>query len=153
MCAGWVPPRRSPRTDRTITSAPRPKSTTATAGASHEAVSELSTVAPAKAPMAPGTAMRATSDHETLPNFQWDSPEVNVVPISARCTLAEETAGAMPLEISTVLQVTPKAMPSAPSTSCPNRPAKAKTSRRRIATVLVGFSAYVKFVPLCGKPD
>ena len=58
-----------------------------------------------------------------------------MVPISARCTLAEETAGAMPLESSTVLQVTPKAMPSAPSTSCPNRPAKAKTSRRRIATV------------------
>jgi hypothetical protein len=91
----------------------------------------LSTVAPAKAPMAPGMPMRATRRQFTFPNFQWDRPDVNVVPISARCTLAEATAGEKPLESSTVEVVTPKAMPSEPSTSWPISPARANTSKRR----------------------
>ena len=76
--------------------------------------------------------MRATSRHETLPKRQCDRPEVNVVPISARCTLADEAAGLIPLDSRTVLVVTPKAMPRAPSTSCPKSPASANTSNRRI---------------------
>jgi hypothetical protein len=100
---------------------------------SQSPVSELSTVAPTKAPTAPGTPMRTTSRQLTLPNRQCDRPDAAVVPISARWTLAEDTAGENPLDSSTVLVVTPKAIPSAPSTSWPIRPASAKTSRRRIA--------------------
>src|SRR5690606_36358950 len=74
------------------------------------------------------------SGQDTLPNRQCEMPEVRVVPTSARCTLAEATAGEKPLVSRTVLVVTPKAMPRAPSTSCPNSPAKAKTSSRRTCT-------------------
>ena len=74
-------------------------------------------MAPAKAPMAPGRPMRRTSGHDTFPNRQCATPELRVVPTSARCTLAEATAGENPLDSSTVLVVTPNAMPSAPSTS------------------------------------
>ncbi len=109
-----------------MTSAPRPKSTDATAGVSQSPVNELSTVAPANAPTAPGTPMRATSGQETFPKRQCDRPDVNVVPISARCTLADDATGLIPLESSTVLVVTPKAMPRAPSTSCPNSPRERK---------------------------
>jgi hypothetical protein len=102
-------------------------------------VSELSTVAPAKAPSEPGTPIRSTSRQLTLPNRQCDSPEVNVVPISARCTLADDTAGENPLDRSTVLVVTPNAIPRAPSTNCPIRPARAKTSSRRMGQHYLEF--------------
>lgn|GEM_PF-1587716 len=78
---------------------------------------ELRTVAPAKAPTAPGTAIRPTTRQSTLPNRQWAAPEASVVPISARCTEALAEAGAIPASSSRVVEVTPYAIPSAPSTS------------------------------------
>jgi len=43
-----------------------------------------STVAPAKAPIAPGIPILATTLQSTLPNFQWENPDTRVVPIFAR---------------------------------------------------------------------
>jgi hypothetical protein len=66
-----------------------------------------STVAPAKAPTAPGTPILATTFQSTFPNFQWETPEISVVPISARCTDAEAAAGLVPRASSNVVDVTP----------------------------------------------
>src|SRR5690606_40294497 len=63
-----------------------------TPASSQSPLSELRTVAPAKAPMAPGRPMRTTSGQDTLPNRQWDTPDVNVVPSLARCTPADAEA-------------------------------------------------------------
>ena len=69
--------------------------------------SELRNVAPAKAPTAPGSAMRSTTRQSTLPNRQWATPAASVVPISARWTDAEAAAGATPANSSSVDEVTP----------------------------------------------
>ena len=53
-------------------------------------------VAPAKAPMAPGMPILNTTPQSTFPNRQWDTPEIRVVPISARWTVAEAAAGFVP---------------------------------------------------------
>ena len=55
-----------------------------------------------------------------------------MVPISARCTEAEAEAGATPATSSRVVEVTPYAMPSAPSTSWAARPTSARTISFRI---------------------
>jgi hypothetical protein len=65
------------------------------------------TVAPAKAPMAPGSPIFATTFQSTLPNFQCERPDASVVPISARCTVAEAAAGLVPMASSSVVEVTP----------------------------------------------
>ena len=64
-------------------------------------------VAPAKAPTAPGMPIFATTFQSTLPKRQWESPEASVVPISARCTVAEAAAGLVPIARSRVVEVTP----------------------------------------------
>lgn len=64
-------------------------------------------MAPVKAPIAPGTAIFATTDQSMLPIRQCEAPEASVVPISARCTEADATAGATPVATSSVLAVTP----------------------------------------------
>ena len=64
-------------------------------------------VAPAKAPIAPGMPMRVTTFQSTLPNFQCEAPEARVVPISARCTVADAAAGLVPIASSSVVDVTP----------------------------------------------
>ena len=64
-------------------------------------------VAPAKAPMAPGTPIFSTTGQSTLPKRQWEAPETRVVPISARCTVAEAATGLVPIASSSVVVVTP----------------------------------------------
>ena len=56
------------------------------------------TVAPAKAPTAPGTARRRTTFQSTLPKRQWEMPEASVVPSSAVWTTALAWAGRLDLE-------------------------------------------------------
>lgn len=65
------------------------------------------TVAPAKAPIAPGTPILRTTFQSTLPNRQCAMPETRVVPISARWTVAEAAAGLVPIARSRVVEVTP----------------------------------------------
>jgi hypothetical protein len=76
-------------------------------GAATSVESFESTVAPRKAPIAPGTPTLATTFQSTLPNLQWARPEARVVPISARCTVAEAAAGLVPMASSRVVEVTP----------------------------------------------
>lgn len=64
-------------------------------------------VAPRKAPTAPGIAIRRTTRQSTLPNFQCETPDTRVVPISARCTVADAAAGLVPIARSSVVVVTP----------------------------------------------
>ena len=58
----------------------------------------------------------------TLPNRQWAVPLASVVPSSAMWTEAEATAGVSPTLSSSVVEVTPYPMPSAPSTSWATNP-------------------------------
>src|SRR4051794_10067139 len=58
-------------------------------GAAFSVDSDDSTVAPAKAPTAPGMP----SFQSTLPKRQWEAPAASVVPTSARCTEALAVAG------------------------------------------------------------
>src|SRR3954447_2001844 len=98
-----------------------------------------STVAPANAPTAPGTPTRRTTRQSTLPNFQCEKPDINVVPISARWTVAEAAAGLVPMASSSVVEVTPYAMPRLPSTSWAPRPARAsRMSVRKVGPVFLG---------------
>jgi len=64
-------------------------------------------VAPAKAPIAPGTPSFQTNRQSTLPSFQWESPEATLVPISARCTDALAIAGLSPTKSNSDEEVTP----------------------------------------------
>src|SRR6266508_4515113 len=79
--------------------------------------SDDSTTAPQKPPTAPGTVMIRTVRQSTLPKRQCETPDTKVVPSSARCTVAEAAAGAVPAATSRVVEVSPYAIPSAPSTS------------------------------------
>lgn len=88
-------------------------------------------MAPANAPIAPGSAMRVTTRQSTLPNRQCATPAASVVPISARCTEADAAAGATPATSSRVDDVSPYAMPSEPSISCAASPTRARSSSLR----------------------
>lgn len=89
-----------------------------------------STVAPAKAPIAPGMPMRRTTFQSTLPKRQCEAPETALVPISARWIVALIAAGESVVSATRkVVAVTPKAMPRLPSTSCPSSPTKATMTR------------------------
>ena len=66
-----------------------------------------STWAPANAPTAPGRPILATTFQSTLPNRQWARPDIRLVPISAKCTVAEAAAGLLPMASSRVVEVTP----------------------------------------------
>ena len=65
------------------------------------------TTAPAKAPTAPGKVIQRTVRQSTLPKRQWETPETAVVPSSARWTVAEAAAGAVPAATSRVVEVSP----------------------------------------------
>ena len=122
--------RRPPRTrNRNETYRPRPSRSAATHGLATSPSIEDRTVAPAKAPMPPGIAMIRTVRQSTLPSLWCEKPDTSVVPISDRWTAAEADAGATPAAISSVDDVTPYAMPSAPSTSCAKKPTTARMSR------------------------
>ena len=60
--------------------------------------------------------------HSTLPKRVCDAADTATVPTSARCTVAEATAGAEPIASRSVVDETPYAMPSAPSISCAPKP-------------------------------
>ncbi len=49
-------------------------------------------------------------------------PDTAVVNVSALCTPADAAAGGTPMLIRIVLEIWPKAMPSAPSTNCAAKP-------------------------------
>ena len=66
-----------------------------------------STVAPRNAPTAPGTPIFATTFQSTLPNRQCARPDIRLVPISAKCTVADAAAGLVPMASSSVVDVTP----------------------------------------------
>lgn len=74
-------------------------------------------VAPRNAPMPPGTASRTKTFLSIFSACQWETPEINVVPISAACTAAEATAADAPKVNNKVELVKPKPIPSAPSIS------------------------------------
>ncbi len=95
-----------------------------------------STVAPANAPTAPGTAIPPTTRQSTLPNRQCATPEASDVPTSDRCTDAEATTGASPAVSSSVVDVTPYAMPRLPSTSCAASPTRASTRSLRMPAIV-----------------
>ena len=116
------------RAKRTNTYRPRPVSSMYTTGWAALVDRCASTVAPAKAPTAPGPPRKSTVGQCTLRSFQWETPEKKVVPSSAKCTAAEAWAGARPVNSSSVVAVTPKAIPRAPSTSWAARPAMANSS-------------------------
>ncbi len=60
----------------------------------------------------------------------WLAPEALVVNISTRWTLADALAGGMPSTLtSKVCEMTPKAMPSAPSIACAAKPTAMNGSR------------------------
>src|SRR3712207_8350647 len=63
-----------------------------------------STFAPMKAPTAPGTPTLATTFQSTLPNFQCARPDIRLVPISAKCTVADAAAGLVPMASSRVVR-------------------------------------------------
>jgi len=94
-------------------------------------------VAPAKAPIAPGMPIFHTTPQSTLPKRQWETPETSAVPISARCTVADAAAGLVPMARSSVVEVTPYAIPRLPSTSCEPNP----TSASRISFRMRGSDA------------
>src|SRR5918993_5853300 len=81
------------------------------------------TVAPTNAPMAPGIASQEILDQSTLPKRQCESPEAAQVPTSEMCTTVDASAGVSPATASSnVVDVTPYAIPNAPSTNCAIKP-------------------------------
>ena len=122
---------RSGRENRTSRYAPSVNRMAAIHGAAASVEMELRNVAPANAPIAPGSAIRPTTRQSTLPKRQCETPAASVVPISARCTEADAAAGATPANRSSVEEVSPYAMPSEPSTSCAASPTRARTSSLR----------------------
>ena len=71
----------------------------------------------------PGMTIRKNSRQSTLRCATWLIAETAVVNVSARVDAGRgELAGGTPMLISKVLEIWPKAMPSAPSTSCAAKP-------------------------------
>jgi len=69
-----------------------------------------------------------------------DKPETPVVKTSAVCTLAETIAGGTPIVSNSVEQLTPYAIPNAPSIICAVNPAKTNnTNSLSIENVSNGF--------------
>ena len=79
----------------------------ATHGLAVSPLTDDSATAPRKAPTAPGKVIRRTVRQSTLPKRQWETPETAVVPSSARWTVAEAAAGAVPMATSMVVEVRP----------------------------------------------
>ena len=65
---------------------------------------------------------RITSRQSTLRCQRCEPADAPVVKISAVCTIALACAGGMPIDSIAVVEITPNAMPSAPSTSCARKP-------------------------------
>ncbi len=101
-------------------------------GAACSVARDDSTVAPTNAPTAPGAPSLATIAQSMFLNFQCDKPDAKVVPTSARCTAALAWAAPMPDSTSSVVAVTPNAIPRAPSTSCAPAPTSVKMRSDRM---------------------
>ena len=83
----------------------------------------LSSVAPRIAPITPGMTSLRNSFQSTLRCATWLIPDAAVVKVSTACTLADATAGGTPITVTSRVElITPKAMPSAPSTTCAAKP-------------------------------
>ena len=67
--------------------------------------------------MTPGMAMRSRIALSMLPSRQCARPLISVVGSLAACVAALAVTGATPMKSSTDADVTPKPMPSVPSTS------------------------------------
>ena len=77
--------------------------------------------------MTPGMAIRENSFQSTFLCNTWLIPDAPVVKVSTKCTLADARAGGTPITLtSKVEQITPKAMPSAPSINCAAKPIRMK---------------------------
>jgi len=98
---------RTGRVKRTSRYPPRTSRIPAIQGAAAAVGIQESTVAPANAPTAPGTAIRPTTRQSMLPNRQCATPRASAVKTSARWTEAEAEAGVNPMISSSVLEVTP----------------------------------------------
>src|SRR5918997_5282985 len=113
----------------------------ATSGSTRPAVASAveaytSRYAPPKAPIPPGIAIQTILDQSTLPKLACEMPDTAVVPTSAMCTAADASAGATPTNNSSVVEETPYAIPSDPSTNCAPRPASANIMKVLIASPL-----------------
>jgi serine/threonine-protein kinase len=75
------------------TSAPRINSTLAVHGLAAERSTLLSSIAPTKAPTAPGTATLTSACQSTFLNRMCAAPEIEEVTISTKCTMADAAAG------------------------------------------------------------
>ena len=118
-----------PKTVRTRTMTPSTARTSETHGAATSPAMLLSTMAPMKAPTAPGSASMTTARQWTLPKRQCAVPDIRPVPILTTWIDADAAAGAKPTAASSVAVVTPKPMPSEPSTSWAKKPMRATTAR------------------------
>ncbi len=116
---------RSPNPNRVKITTPKKNSRPAIHDFAEARLRLVSTTAPRNAVTAPGTATRTSTLVSTLPTLQCDRPLTNVVGSLAAWVAAEAAAGAMPMRSSTVADVTPKPMPSVPSTIWARPPATA----------------------------
>ena len=82
-----------PITNRASTYAPSRARMAAITGAAASVERLDNTVAPAKAPIAPGPAILVTTRQSTFFSFQCDRPEAMLVPSSEKCTDADAAAG------------------------------------------------------------
>jgi hypothetical protein len=73
--------------------------------------------APTNAPIAPGSAILKTKRRSTFFNLMCEIADAMVVTTSAVCTEADAIAGAMPLNMTNDVDVTPYPIPNAPSIS------------------------------------
>ena len=77
--------------------------------------------------MTPGINSFQNSGHSMLRWSRWLIPDTAVVNTSTTWIRADAVAGGTPITAtSRVLQITPNAMPSAPSTSCAAKPIRMK---------------------------
>src|SRR5687767_13990582 len=79
-------------------------------------------------PIMPAGARRATSLQLMLRCQIWEAPEDTVVKISVTCVTALAVAGGTPKASMAVVEMTPNAMPCAPSTICAQKPMMMKTT-------------------------
>src|SRR5262245_54305530 len=81
--------------------------------------------------MTPATVSRANRRQSTFRCTTWLAADAAVVKLSTACTPADAAAGVTPRLSRSVLEMTPNAMPSAPSTSCAKKPTATNGSASR----------------------
>ena len=99
-------------------------------GANESPSTDDRNVAPAYAPIAPGTPSRATVRQCTFPKRQWLAPETMAVPTLAAWITADAAAAEAPAATRTEVPMTPKPMPSEPSINWATKPATTNTMSR-----------------------